>query len=349
MSGHVSAVWRHTVSLGPALPSVSAAVRASVAVAVPLALLFAAGRLDWALYAGFGAFAAVYGRYDGDARRLWLQASAGATILTAMLLGTAASAGQFPVAAKVLVVAVVAWGANLLSSGLRWAPPGPIFSVFAAGACLSVPATAATFAAVLAVGGGTVLWCLLLALAIGVARRGGVQAAEVLAAARLWEPLPHAPGRSLLMGVAALAAGLGAQLVLGGHWYWASLAAIAAVTGADAHARVGRGLQRFLGTAVGVVLAAALFALDVPAWALLLVAVVFQGLIELIVLRNYGLAMGLITVVALSMLHLARPESDAGALLSDRLLETGLGVLIGIVLSVGLGLIVGARHRRAAA
>lgn len=348
MSGHVARVWNHTVTWGPALPSLGAATRVCLAVGLPFALLLATGHLDRALYAGFGGFAALYARYDDDARRLWQQASAGATLLAAMLLGTAASVIDAPVFVKALALAFVAWGTNLISSGLRWAPPGPIFAVFAAGACLSVPATTSSFLAVLGVGGATVLWSLLLALGIGVVRRGGVSAAQLRAAAPGWDPLPLSGGRSLLMGLSALVAGLAAHAVLGGHWYWASLAAIAAVMGADAHSRVARGVQRFLGTAVGVVLAAGLFALQLPAWALLVVVIVIQGFVELLILRNYGVAMGLVTVLALSMIHLASPAGNAKELVLDRLAETGFGAIIGIALAVGLGTVVRARRRREA-
>ncbi len=349
MSGHVARVWGHTVRWGPALPSLGAATRVCLAVGLPLALLLATGHLNWALYAGFGGFAALYARYDDDARRLWKQASAGATLLTAMLLGTAVSVVDAPVLVEAMAIALVACGANLLSTGLRWAPPGPIFAVFAAGACLSVPATAWSFVAVLGVGGGTVLWSLLLALGIGAVRRGGVSVERLRAAVPGWTSVPLSGGRSLLMGLAALVAGVAAHLVLGGHWYWASLAAIAAVMGADAHSRVARGVQRFLGTAVGVVLAAGLFALELPAWALFVVVIIIQGLVELIILRNYGVAMGLVTVLALSMIHLSSPAGDAKELVLDRLAETGFGAVIGIAMAVGLGMIVRAKRRNAAA
>ncbi|MFX5752291.1 FUSC family protein, partial [Acinetobacter baumannii] len=69
------------------------------------------------------------------------------------------------------------------------------------------------------------------------------------------------------VGVAALLAGVAGVLLIGSHWYWAMVGAVAAVGGAHVTARLIRGVQRLVGTLVGVLIAAGLLALNLPPWA----------------------------------------------------------------------------------
>ncbi|WP_300679794.1 FUSC family protein [Nocardioides sp.] len=341
MNRHLRLIGRAIVAVAPPSPAGGVALRASFCMAVPLIALFATDHLEWALYAGFGAFAAVYGRHATYAHRLWSQLVAGGVLVTVMLIGTLVSFLDAPAPVRIVVLALVATGVNLISVAMAWAPPGPIFAVFACGACLSIPAAGSAFPAVVAIGGGTVLLTAVVTVALACRR---VPWRRATAFELTWAATPYGARRSVLMGASALIAGFAAHLVVHERWYWASIAAVAAVTGTDTHSRLARGAQRFLGTAGGVVLAAALFSLDGPPVLLLGVAIVCQGVIELIVLRNYAIAMTLITLVALSMVQLSAP-GPTGALVGDRLLETLIGVAVGMVLSLGLGLVV---RRRAA-
>lgn len=118
-----------------------------------------------------------------------------------------------------------------------------------------------------------------------------------------------------------------------GHPYWAMVAALAPLTVAGTTHQVARGVQRAAGTLAGLPLAALLIWLDPPLPVILAFVVVAQGAIELVVTRNYGLALVLITPLALTLGHLANPE-PVGALLWDRLVETVIGVVIGMVLAI---------------
>ena len=121
----------------------------------------------------------------------------------------------------------------------------------------------------------------------------------------------------------AIATSLGWQ-----HPYWAMVASVVVLSGPDLASRLVRGLQRVLGTLLGVGVAAA-----VLAWAphqgvgAVLVIAALQVLAELFVGRNYALALLFITPLALMMGQLVAP-SPAGPLLRDRLLETVLGAFV---------------------
>jgi hypothetical protein len=311
------------------------ALRAAVSLAVPLLVLWALGRLDLSVYASFGAFASLYGRFDGYADRIRMQAAAGGTLVVAMLIGTALSWFGSPDALRVTVVAVIAGAVTLLARITAWHPPGGLFAVFASGACASLPADATSFLLVLVVGGGAALFSVAVTLSIALARRG----LRGRAARRERQPASRdAVDLGITVTVGSVLAGLAGLLLIGDHWYWAMVSAVAALAGAELTARIVRGLQRLAGTLLGILVAAGLLALGLPPLATIAVAVILQAGAELYVNRNYGLAMLFVTPLALLMVELAVP-ADPGVLLADRALDTLIGVAVGTgvaVVSAGL-------------
>lgn len=340
MKRHVKEVLTRSVVVAPRRPSVIPAAKAAIALGIPLILVSATGHLDWAMYAAFGAFCAVFGRFDAYAPRFWQQLSVGLVQLVAMLLGTFFSLIHAPFIICALVLAVIGFGANYVSHAARWMPPGPIFAVFAGGACISIPATTHSFVGVLLVGGGTMIFSMLFMLGLSLRRS---HLFHTLRAGYSWTPSSRALRESAQMGLGVLLAGIAAELLNGGHWYWASLGAIAAVTGIDAYARVARGLQRSVGTCVGVVLTAAVLVFEPPTWVLLAVAIIGQLCIELVILRNYAIGMVFMTVTALLMVHMVSPE-PASSLLIDRVAMTALGAAVGAAQSIIIGIIASRRQ-----
>ncbi|MBB3158841.1 putative membrane protein [Microbacterium proteolyticum] len=322
-------VWTGVIRVGPRAGDHRVAVRAVLSVCVPLLVLLLIGRLDLSVYASFGAFAALYGRADTPRTRVRMQATAGGILVAAMLVGTALSVLAIPALASVAVVAALAAAVTLFAYRAQWHPPGALFAVFAAGATASFPATGSTFATVLIVGGASVLWSLLVTVVFVLARRGSW--------ARPRRPRPPigavAWEMTATVGVAALLAGIAGALLVGTHWYWAMVGAVAAVGGAHVTARLIRGTQRLVGTLVGVLIAAGLLALQLPPWLTIVVAVALQAGAELFVGRNYGIAMLFITPLALLMISLASPATPE-MLLRDRVIETIIGVAVGTVVAV---------------
>ncbi len=322
-------VWTGVIRVGPHRGDHRVALRAVVSVGVPLLVLLALGRLDLSVYASFGAFAALYGRTDLPRTRVRMQAVAGTVLVSCMLVGTALSALSTPAMASVAVVAVLAAAVTLFAYRAQWHPPGALFAVFAAGATASFPATGATFLTVLVVGGASVLWSLLVTCAFVLARRGSWRRP-----ARTRPPIGSVAWEmTATVGVAALVAGIAGALLIGTHWYWAMVGAVAAVGGAHVTARLIRGVQRLVGTLLGVLIAAGLLALDLPPWVVLLIAVALQAGAELFVGRNYGIAMLFITPLALLMVSLASPVAP-DMLLRDRVIETVIGVAVGTLVAI---------------
>lgn len=306
------------------------ALRVAVSLAVPLLTLWALGRTDLSVYASFGAFASLYGRFDAYADRVRMQAAAGATMVGAMLLGTLLSLAETPVVLRVAVVAVLAALGALAAHAWQWHPPGALFVVFAAGACASLPADLPSLLHVVAIGGGAALFSVAVTVVVAVARRGDLRRR----AQRTRMPVGReAVSMALTVGVGSGLAGVAGLLLVGDHWYWAMVAAVAALGGAQLTARIIRGLQRLAGTLIGILIAAGLLALHLPPLATIAVAVLLQAGAELYVNRNYGIAMVFVTPLALLMVELAAPV-DPAVLLSDRTLDTVIGVAVGTAVAV---------------
>ncbi|CAL4858368.1 FUSC family protein [Microbacterium sp. MM2322] len=331
MSASRGRIWTGVIRVAPYDRDHTVAVRAAISVGVPLLVLWAMGRLDLSIYASFGAFASLYGRTDRIGDRIRMQASAGAVLVTAMLIGTATSVADLAAPWAIVVVSAGASIVTLLAYSAQWHPPGALFIVFATGATASVPADTTRLIDVLAVGLAAVVFSILITLAYEA-----VSARSLPDLSRGKERIPVgsvAAEMSLTVAIGTLLAGMLGLVLFDAHWYWAMVGAVAAVSGPHVKARVIRGVQRFVGTVIGVLLAAAILALDLPPLAVILIAIALQAVAELFVGRNYGIAMVFITPLALLMVQLAAPTT-ATVLLTDRLGETVVGVATGTVVAV---------------
>lgn len=353
---------RQLVALGPHAGAHRVALRAGASVAIPLLVLYALGRLDLSLYAAFGAFAALYGRADDHAARGRMQLSAAAVLVACVVLGTAVATSSARGWLVVPLAAVVAAAASAVSDTARWHPPGALFPIFALAACAAVPVTPSQIPVAAAVAIASAL----LAVAIGVAgalrdrdrRRALVRpAAPARVAAhrhriaailgRAAAPAPRAAalptrvdrGDAARCALVTLLAGAIPTLLGLGHPYWAMVAGLAAIAGPDTTARLLRAGHRAAGTLLGVAAAAVLLSLPLSPLGTIAAVVLLQCAAELLVGRNYGLALVAVTPLALLMVELAHPVGTA-TLLHDRVVETLLGAALGTAVTV-------ATHRRA--
>lgn len=111
------------------------------------------------------------------------------------------------------------------------------------------------------------------------------------------------------------------------------VAAVVPMAAADASGRLVRAAQRVIGTALGLVLAVALLPLHPRGVVAVLVIVALRIAAELLVGRNYALALIFVTPLALMMGQLVH-ESPITPLLRDRALDTAVGVVVAAVLTL---------------
>jgi uncharacterized membrane protein len=320
--------------VGPHHGAHRVAARAGVSVLVPLLVLWAAGHLEVSIYATFGAFTSLYGRNHVGLSRARMQATLAVVLTVSVVLGVTVGLSAQRSWWAVPVAAVVAAGGSLLSDAQDWHPPGPLFLVFAFTACASLRSGPSDVAWSALVAGGSAVFSLAIGSAgTAVRRLGGAphgvrhgESRPGTGSARGQVARRHVArnaGSVLLAGGLATAVGIG-------HPYWAMVSAVVPLAAREVRPQVVRGVHRVAGTMAGLVLAALLLAVGLGDLLLILVITALQAAAELLVGRNYALALVAITPLALLMVHLVSPV-PAGSLLLDRGVETVIGVAVGLL------------------
>ncbi|WP_460369740.1 hypothetical protein, partial [Actinocorallia lasiicapitis] len=131
---------RGLVAVAPRIDDHHHAFRVALGLAVPGALLLAAGRPDLMIYSVFGAITGMYGRAVVHRRRLVQQAQAGTVLLAGVALGVLLAELGAATWALVATEVIFAGVVSLLTDRLGLKPEGPFFGLFALGAIASVPA-----------------------------------------------------------------------------------------------------------------------------------------------------------------------------------------------------------------
>ncbi|MFT4264351.1 MAG: FUSC family protein [Nocardioides sp.] len=305
--------------------------RAAISVLVPLLALWSLGRLEWSLYASFGAFTSLYGRERAGVRRTRLQVVVGIVLTACVTLGSVVGLSDERRWLAVPVAALVAGTATWESARRGWHPPGALFPVFAFAAVASVPSGAAEVGtAALCSASAAALSILVGAAGLSIRRdrptapRHGPAAAD--------RPRRTGIAHPSLTAASVLAAGLIATGAGIGRPYWAMVAAVVPFAAREWHAQLSRGLSRVVGTAAGLGAAAVLLALDLRGLGIIVAVTVLQALAELVVGRSYALALVAVTPLALLMVNLAAPL-PTGTLLAERAVETLVGTAVGLIVA----------------
>ncbi|CAN5703073.1 FUSC family protein [soil metagenome] len=137
------------------------------------------------------------------------------------------------------------------------------------------------------------------------------------------------------IAIAAPIAGAFAAMIGDGRAYWAMAAAVVVLhQGVDWLHTLQRGAERLLGTWIGLGLAALILLAHPQGLWLVIILAMLQFTIQLLVVRNYALAMVFITAMGLTIASASR-RADVGALLVSRGVDTaiGCGVAIAVYLA----------------
>ena len=305
------------------------ALRAGVSVLVPLLVLWAAGHQEWSIYAAFGAFTSLYGRNHVHLSRTRMQLTLAVLLTLATTAGVVVGLSPHRAWLAVPATALVAATGSLVSDAQDWHPPGPLFLVFAFAACASLPSDPADVVTALGVAGASAAFSLVVGGAGAWWRRARGRAAGRPTAPRRTAYADVARRHVLRNGLAVAVSGSIATVAAIGHPYWAMVSAVVPLAARDLTHQVTRGLHRVVGTGLGLGLTALLFATDPRGLVLILVIALLQVGAELLVGRNYALALVVVTPLALLMVHVVAPV-PAGTLLWDRGVETVIGVVVGL-------------------
>ena len=318
---------------------IEVASRATVAVAVPLIVLVALGRIDLAPYAAFGAMTSLYGRSEPYRQRARTVSTAALVQLACIALGLlmAVSGAALPVVAAGLLVVITA--GILVASTFGLFPVTPVFFVFAYLVCAEVPTAPgeawprmllATLAAAFA-------WLLVMS-GWALRRLAGDRSSELFKGLPRESPLHTAAirdrqvWRTIAQNVVGVLAAGGLALLVGiGHPYWAVVSVVAVLPPPGAAHSTSRAVHRIVGTALGVVVTGLVLLPGPPVWVLIAVIAIGQFGAEILIGRHYGAALLFITPLALTVAYLAGPVA-VPILLVDRVVETALGGAIAILI-----------------
>lgn len=322
------------LAFGPHDGAHRVASRATISTLVPLLVLLALGHSEWSAWAAFGAFTALYGRNRVQLPRVVMQSTAAVVMVVAVGLGSLVATLPSPAWPMIVGGALFAAVVSTVSDAEDWHPPGPLFALFAFSGSASIPDMSIADAGVAtAVATASALFSVLVGSASTMLRR-----------ARRQPPLPHdpvvrsyrlSPGSRVQLrrvaryAISVLLAGALATLLGIGHPYWAMVSAVVPIASGSFAAGLARGTHRVLGTTLGVLLAAAALLLRPADLVIVLLVALCTFGVEMLVGRNYGVAMVFVTPLALLAVHLATP-TPVEQLLVDRLVESIIGALIGI-------------------
>lgn len=325
---------RSAFVFGPHAGAHRVAARAGVSVAIPLLILVLIDHTDWAAYAAFGAFTSLYGRRSGYAERTGMQAMAGLFLTLSVVLG--ATIALLPGRAWWTVpgAALVSVTGQIVSSAFRWHPPGSIFLVFGITVSASIPGRAELVPIAATVAALSAAFAMLVGR-VGALREPAQRPRAVVPTANLEgtlrDPVQRITLLRLLIGIVVagtISTGLG-----GPHPSWAMVAVVATLTGPRRQIQIVRGAHRVIGTLAGVLVAWPLLATHPSPLVMVVLIMALQMAAELLVGRNYAIALLAITPLALLMGQLSAPR-PIGPVLTDRAVETALGAVIALAMLV---------------
>ncbi|MFC5337320.1 FUSC family protein [Leucobacter denitrificans] len=333
----VMGAFRSLVTLPqPGPPRYGVATRAGLAIAVPLFVLTLLGQQEIGLQTSAGAFIALFAAQANAKERAKALPFVFAALILSALLGVLLNPWPWAFAIGLVFVAV---STSALCFGFRVGPPGPVFFVLAYGLASNVTAV---------VDGVRVSNPLVFLAAMC----GGSLFAYILAILPVVLPsqrqLPTRPLRELFPGPwfgseeLVLVARIAFASVVGtavsliwldqGHAYWTVCASIA-VVGLVGGRRFSlqRGLHRMVGTFIGAL--AFMLIAPVVTYPLLLAVLIgaLQFAIELVVVRNYALALTMITPLVLLITTSVSTNSDFVAFALERVVDTVVGAVLAIV------------------
>ncbi|MCS5735254.1 FUSC family protein [Herbiconiux daphne] len=317
------------------------ALRAGLAVAIPIAVFSLAGAPALGLQASIGAFTALYVANAPVRERLRVLPLIAVGLVACAAAGAMLAGSSLAVAIGLVLVSAAA---SILLYGFAVGPPGPVFFplVFGAAAHITAPVDGVRVVDpllfVTLVAGGC-LFAYLLAIAPVVLPRSRRVPARTL---RQRFPTPRftdEPTRTLIRRSITVAV-LGSAIALAvepERAYWVVCAALAVVSGGSSRAlTMTRGLHRVIGTIAGAVLYLGLAELAPSGLWLALLLGALQFAVELFVVRNYALALVFITPLVLTITGTAASAgSGTGAeplaFAVERLVDTAIGAALAVV------------------
>lgn len=310
---------------------IEAAIRVAAGIGLPLLALDAIGRLDLAVYAAFGGLAMLYGHSEPAKKRVESQIVAGTGLVVTMAVAMVWSASHASVAVLGVLLTLTVIAAVTLGTAMRWMPRGEMFFVLVLLIIASIPMNWDRMPLAIAVSAGGAAFSVLLAVLHRIGEPPGEPKPDGwqrrLAAG--YADLDHRQHRIVLasatVGVVSawiLALGLGI-----GHPFWAAVTVAALMPALTAKDVWRRAIHLMLGTVGGVAIASFLFLFNPGHLALIAIIIACQAVAQIVVSRNFGVALLFFCPLAIGMSNLSI-GAPWPPILVDRVVEAALGVAV---------------------
>ena len=337
--------WRGALRIDLHKAGVAVPLRVGAAVTLVFVIGGLTGQQDVVGFAALGALVAAFCRPDPYPVRLGRLVVLGVGITASIGVGAGLGVAGSPVVVNVAVISLLAGAAACVVAALHILGPGAVIFVFAAVGAQGFAVDGDDLIRAVAVTAGGAVIGVIAALApwfIQLLRRAMTGAADVSTGPTpakreaIWTTLSRAPHRTLAMLGAriAVAGALGAAVAVNlglDHPMWAAMGAVATMQGVGYHVAIHRGIQRLLGNLGGALLAAGLLALPLGYWGTVAAIIVFQTVAEIASTVNYALTSVAVTPMALLLTGLGAGLPPEAAI--DRVLDTGVGIVVGIVIA----------------
>lgn len=302
---------------------------AALSSGIPLLVGAFFGRMDYGLVSSLGGMVFLYTPASALHQRM-------ATVMACAMGMTACFAlglvGALHPALLVALVTVMTTLVTMVCRLYRMPPPGSLFFVMALIIAayppfdlLAIPTRVGLLAlGTLVAAGVALLYSLYMLRFAGVAP----------SAARIWNPPPfdeYGPD-AVFIGLTVGLALLLAHLLGLDRPYWVPVSCLAVIQGASLRSVWTKQAQRIAGTAVGLVLTWGLLSLSMNIWIVCATMIALSFVIELLVVRHYGLAVVFITPLTIFLAEAsAGMAANTGALIAARFLDIALGSVMGLL------------------
>ena len=318
---------------------------------LPLTIFTAAGQQSLGLVASLGGLAALYCAALRRIDRMHVLPLVVIGLVIAAVAGVTCSGSLWLTIGCLTVIAAIA---SALTFGVGLGPPGPIMfvNVAAISARMAAPpelngaAMNGGFVVAMVAIGGVVAYLVVIApLALPSVRRREGPPLGLRALFPDFELDAAMTAVTVRVVVAVALCGV-VSGSLGVHRsYWVIIAAVAVLQAGNSRRMTTiRAVQRVLGTMVGVVFFGAIVAISPSGAWLVLTIMLLQFATEVVVTRNYALALVFITPLALMIASTGNADSPLVSVMG-RIVDTLLGATIAMAVFLGHQLVHGRRRR----
>ncbi|MES2005165.1 MAG: FUSC family protein [Bacteroidota bacterium] len=300
-------------------------VLASLCVGIPLLIGLFFGKLNYAILSCTGGLVILYLPAAAPGKRMVTMLGCSLGFMLSLAIGLLFSFNAF---VSSLMLGILAFGVHWITRYFNLKSPGNFFFIMlvSMGSCMPYQLSIIPQKVVL-IGMGTLLACVLAFCYGQLLKQKKLTKKEVA-------PVPQRRYSSVIdSAIIGLVVGLSllvAHLLQLSNPYWVPISCIAVMQGISTRHVWQRSLQRILGTYIGLGITWVILSFHLTPLSVCISILVLQFVVEMLIVRHYGLAVIFVTPLTLLLAEAGRAMSvNPATLVSARFIDIVLGSLIG--------------------